>query len=138
MPVMFIGWEGVGLASYLLIGFWYSDDEKASAGKKAFITNRVGDFGFLLGVFTLVSAVRHRRLRRAQAQAAGAVKDTASSVLEIGIFKPATPSAVLTFACLALFVGATGKSRSSRSTSGCPTPWPAPRRSRPSSTPPPW
>jgi NADH-quinone oxidoreductase subunit L len=53
--VMFVGWEGVGLASYLLIGFWYEDEEKAFAGRKAFIANRVGDFGFLLGIFTLMS-----------------------------------------------------------------------------------
>ena len=46
--VLFTGWEGVGLASYLLIGFWFEDAEKARAGKKAFITNRVGDAGFLL------------------------------------------------------------------------------------------
>ena len=44
--LMFLGWEGVGLCSYLLIGFWYEDDANASAGKKAFIVNRVGDFGF--------------------------------------------------------------------------------------------
>ena len=52
--LLFVGWEGVGLCSYLLIGFWYTDDEKASAGKKAFIVNRVGDAGFLLGMFLLV------------------------------------------------------------------------------------
>jgi NADH-quinone oxidoreductase subunit L len=51
--VMFIGWEGVGLCSYLLIGFWYEDDEKATAGRKAFIVNRIGDFGFLIGMFLL-------------------------------------------------------------------------------------
>ena len=51
--VMFVGWEGVGLASYLLIGFWFDDPAKAAAGKKAFITNRVGDAGFLLGMFLL-------------------------------------------------------------------------------------
>jgi NADH-quinone oxidoreductase subunit L len=49
--VMFLGWEGVGLCSYLLIGFWFSDREKASAGKKAFVVNRIGDYGFLLAVF---------------------------------------------------------------------------------------
>src|SRR5436853_2947709 len=49
--VMFVGWEGVGLCSYLLIGFWYEKDAASSAGKKAFIVNRIGDFGFLLGVF---------------------------------------------------------------------------------------
>ena len=51
--LMFLGWEGVGLCSYLLIGFWYEDDENASAGKKAFIVNRIGDFGFLLGALLL-------------------------------------------------------------------------------------
>jgi NADH-quinone oxidoreductase subunit L len=52
--VMFIGWEGVGLASYLLIGFWFTKDSAASAGKKAFIVNRVGDFGFLIALFLLI------------------------------------------------------------------------------------
>ena len=52
-PIMFIGWEGVGLCSYLLIGFWFSDEKKASAGKKAFIVNRIGDLGFLLAIFLL-------------------------------------------------------------------------------------
>jgi NADH-quinone oxidoreductase subunit L len=49
--MMFLGWEGVGLCSYLLIGFWFEDPEKAAAGKKAFIVNRIGDFGFLIGIF---------------------------------------------------------------------------------------
>jgi len=57
MPVMFVGWEGVGLCSYLLIGFWYKDEEKAIAGKKAFIVNRIGDFGFLLGIFLIFANV---------------------------------------------------------------------------------
>jgi NADH-quinone oxidoreductase subunit L len=52
--VMFIGWEGVGLASYLLIGFWFTKDAAASAGKKAFIVNRIGDFGFLLALFLMI------------------------------------------------------------------------------------
>jgi NADH-quinone oxidoreductase subunit L len=56
LPVVFIGWEGVGLASYLLIGFWYKEQANASAGKKAFITNRIGDFGFLIGMFLLFRA----------------------------------------------------------------------------------
>jgi len=51
MPVMFIGWEGVGLCSYLLIGFWYGVQANADAGKKAFIMNRIGDFGFLIAMF---------------------------------------------------------------------------------------
>jgi NADH-quinone oxidoreductase subunit L len=52
--VMFIGWEGVGLASYLLIGFWFTRDSAASAGKKAFIVNRIGDFGFLIALFLMI------------------------------------------------------------------------------------
>ena len=53
--LMFLGWEGVGLCSYLLIGFWYEDEMNASAGKKAFIVNRIGDFGFLLGALLIFS-----------------------------------------------------------------------------------
>jgi NADH-quinone oxidoreductase subunit L len=52
--LMFIGWEGVGLASYLLIGFWFTKDSAASAGKKAFIVNRIGDFGFLIGLLLMI------------------------------------------------------------------------------------
>jgi NADH-quinone oxidoreductase subunit L len=51
--LMFVGWEGVGLCSYLLIGFWFEKDSAANAGKKAFVVNRVGDFGFILGMFLL-------------------------------------------------------------------------------------
>jgi NADH-quinone oxidoreductase subunit L len=51
--LMFVGWEGVGLCSYLLIGFWFERDSAANAGKKAFVVNRVGDFGFILGIFLL-------------------------------------------------------------------------------------
>ncbi len=53
LPLLFVGWEGVGLCSYLLIGFWFGDDANADAGRKAFITNRVGDFGALLGMFLI-------------------------------------------------------------------------------------
>src|SRR5439155_5783933 len=52
-PIMFIGWEGVGLCSYLLIGFWFSEKANADAGKKAFIVNRIGDCGFLIAMFML-------------------------------------------------------------------------------------
>ena len=52
-PVLFVGWEGVGLCSYLLIGFWFSDKANADAGKKAFIVNRIGDFGFLIAMFLM-------------------------------------------------------------------------------------
>src|SRR5258708_36558255 len=52
-PVLFVGWEGVGLCSYLLIGFWFNDKANADAGKKAFIVNRIGDFGLLMAMFML-------------------------------------------------------------------------------------
>lgn len=57
LPVMFIGWEGVGLCSYLLIGFWFTNESYANAGRKAFVVNRIGDFAFLLGMFLLYQAV---------------------------------------------------------------------------------
>src|ERR1700743_3789466 len=53
--LMFVGWEGVGLASYLLIGFYYNRDSAARAGRKAFVVNRIGDFGFLIGMFLLIA-----------------------------------------------------------------------------------
>jgi len=60
LPVMFIGWEGVGLCSYLLIGFWFENESYATAGRKAFVVNRIGDFCFLLGMF-LCSTSSSRR-----------------------------------------------------------------------------
>ena len=57
LPVLFIGWEGVGLASYLLIGFWFGDTANAVAGKKAFVVNRIGDFGLLLAMFILFANI---------------------------------------------------------------------------------
>src|SRR3990167_8534677 len=54
LPLLFVGWEGVGLCSYLLIGFWYEDILKAQAGKKAFIVNRIGDACFLIGMFLVL------------------------------------------------------------------------------------
>ena len=57
LVLMFVGWEGVGLCSYLLIGFWYADRWNAYCGSKAFIVNRIGDFGFLLGIFLLFAAL---------------------------------------------------------------------------------
>ena len=61
---LFFGWEGVGLASYLLIGFWYLKPAANAAAIKAFVVNRVGDFGFALGIFGIFARVRHHRLRR--------------------------------------------------------------------------
>ncbi|RKH43710.1 NADH-quinone oxidoreductase subunit L [Corallococcus sicarius] len=57
LVLLFVGWEGVGMASYLLIGFWYTDSAKAWAGRKAFVTNRIGDFAFLIGTFLLILTV---------------------------------------------------------------------------------
>ena len=67
--LMFVGWEGVGLASYLLIGFWFQKTSAADAGKKAFIVNRIGDFGFLIGMFLLLGQLRHAHLQRDRRQA---------------------------------------------------------------------
>lgn len=93
---MFVGWEGVGLCSYLLIGFWFSDSEKAAAGMKAFITNRVGDAAFLLGMFVLFTAY-------------GTL-----NFYELNALAPTTAEAgwlgAATLGTLFLFIGATGKS----------------------------
>ena len=62
--VLFVGWEGVGLCSYLLIGFCFDQEFPPDAGQKAFIVNRIGDFGFLLGMFALVVDLRHARATR--------------------------------------------------------------------------
>jgi NADH-quinone oxidoreductase subunit L len=94
--LMFVGWEGVGLASYLLIGFFFLKDSAANAGKKAFITNRVGDFGFLIALFLLIQ--HFGTLRYA------AVFDIASH------FPAETTAGVLTAIGLLMLVGACGKS----------------------------
>ena len=71
--LMFVGWEGVGLASYLLIGFYFTKNSAADAGKKAFIVNRIGDFGFLLAMFLLIAHFGTLELhRRSSAQIAAA------------------------------------------------------------------
>jgi NADH-quinone oxidoreductase subunit L len=94
--IMFVGWEGVGLSSYLLIGFWFTDSEKAAAGMKAFITNRIGDAGFLLGIFTLFFIF-------------GTV-DFSEIISRLPSIAEGGWSGPLTMACLFLFIGATGKS----------------------------
>ena len=71
LPVMFIGWEGVGLCSFLLIGFWYEKEEFATAGRKAFVVNRIGDFCFLLGMFLLFWAVKSLDFADLKSQANG-------------------------------------------------------------------
>ena len=62
--LMFVGWEGVGLCSYLLIGFWFTRKSAADAGKKAFIVNRVGDFGFVLAILLIYLDIRSHRFPR--------------------------------------------------------------------------
>jgi len=95
--VMFVGWEGVGLCSYLLIGYWYEKKSASDAGKKAFITNRIGDWGFILGIFLIFSTFGTLDFRAVQNAAATLPVETA----QFG---------VLSAICLLLFVGATGKS----------------------------
>jgi NADH-quinone oxidoreductase subunit L len=104
LPVMFVGWEGVGLCSYLLIGFWYSETANANAGKKAFITNRVGDFGFLIGMFLIFQATGTLRFSEITTLASQA---TAGSVLTAPYWL-GMPMAF--WIGLFLFIGATGKS----------------------------
>jgi NADH-quinone oxidoreductase subunit L len=90
--IMFIGWEGVGLCSYLLIGYWFKNIEYCSAGKKAFIMNRIGDLGFLIALFWMVSVFHSVNFA-----------DVFANASKTSVF-------VLTGITLLLFVGATGKS----------------------------
>ena len=95
--VMFIGWEGVGLASYLLIGFWFTKDSAAAAGKKAFIVNRIGDFGFLIALFLMIKHF-------------GSL-DFTHVFAAVGVLSPEPGGAgTLTAIGLLLMVGAAGKS----------------------------
>ncbi len=93
-PILFIGWEGVGLCSYLLIGFWFSEKANADAGKKAFIVNRIGDFGFLVAMFLLFANLGSLDFIGVNTAAAGT---------PIG-------GTVVTAICLFLFLGCVGKS----------------------------
>ncbi len=92
--MMFVGWEGVGLCSYLLIGFWYQKQSASDAGKKAFVVNRIGDFGFLLGIFLIFWTFGTINFREVFGLAAQ---------YPVG-------SGVITAITLFLFLGATGKS----------------------------
>jgi len=94
-PVMFVGWEGVGLCSYLLIGFWYLDKANADAGKKAFIMNRIGDFGFLIAMFLIF-------------QVTGSLAFT--EVFEAAPEAFTINGGTITLITLALLLGCTGKS----------------------------
>lgn len=92
--IMFIGWEGVGLCSYLLIGFWFTNGAYADAAKKAFIMNRIGDLGFLIGVFLIITTFGSVSFAEIFPQAQGMVSGDAT----------------LTLITILLFIGATGKS----------------------------
>jgi len=93
--LLFVGWEGVGLASYLLIGFYFKKDSAANAGKKAFIVNRIGDFGFLLAMFMMIAHFGSLSFGSVFAQVA---------------MHPQLQGGFLTAICLLLVLGATGKS----------------------------
>jgi NADH-quinone oxidoreductase subunit L len=101
--LMFLGWEGVGLCSYLLIGFWYKDLKNADAGKKAFITNRVGDFGFLLGIFCLWALFGNLDFE-------GMASATIPPAVDLGLKSKVSGETLAAAAGLLLFLGATGKS----------------------------
>ena len=108
LPVMFIGWEGVGLCSYLLIGFWFENEAYATAGRKAFVVNRIGDFAFLLGMFLLWWATK--------GQDGGASLDFAA-IRHVGEATPIYYEQTFWFrehlaaiAGVLLFIGACGKS----------------------------
>ena len=94
-PVMFVGWEGVGLCSYLLIGFWFNEQVNADAGKKAFIVNRIGDFGFLVAMFLIFTRFGTLDFETVFAKAPAALIPGGALVTAITLF---------------LFLGCTGKS----------------------------
>lgn len=123
LPILFVGWEGVGLCSYLLIGFWFTEEANASAGKKAFITNRVGDFGLLVAMGLLayyVGALDWAGIEQGKGNLLQAVKvwpigDSVpiAAVLPEGAAEAVTAARYMnaaTLVGLALFLGAMGKS----------------------------
>ncbi|MCL2871692.1 MAG: NADH-quinone oxidoreductase subunit L [Betaproteobacteria bacterium] len=100
---MFFGWEGVGLASYLLIGFWYTRPSATKAGMKAFLMNRVGDFGFIIGIGLLFAALGTLDFK----EIFGRVDELRG--LNVSLW-PGVEWSLLTVACIGLFIGAMGKS----------------------------
>ncbi|MBI4412445.1 MAG: NADH-quinone oxidoreductase subunit L [Deltaproteobacteria bacterium] len=102
--VLFVGWEGVGLCSYLLIGFWFTDPQKAACGKKAFVVNRIGDFGFLIGLFLILYAFG------LQGQADGDPLSRSFFSYSYLAANKEWLAPLATAITLCLFVGATGKS----------------------------
>lgn len=101
--VMFVGWEGVGLCSYLLIGFWYENGDYAQAGKKAFVVNRIGDFGVIIGGLLLVSMVGSFEFDAINSGSLTLVRSFFLGTWDTGM-------TVATAACFFLFLGCTGKS----------------------------
>ncbi len=102
-PMMFIGWEGVGLCSYLLIGFWFTDPAKAAAGMKAFVVNRVGDFAFIVGFLILYWTLQSKGHATVQFVELRSAVDHLNGVMIGGI-------SAVTLICVLMFIGATGKS----------------------------
>jgi NADH-quinone oxidoreductase subunit L len=98
LPLLFVGWEGVGLCSYLLIGFWYKKDSASAAGMKAFVVNRIGDAGLILGMIYIFHQFGTLDLVDLATNAGGLIHEGA------GVLGP------VTIACLLLFLGACGKS----------------------------
>jgi NADH-quinone oxidoreductase subunit L len=98
LPLLFVGWEGVGLCSYLLIGFWYKRDRASAAGLKAFVVNRIGDAGLILGMIFIYHAFGSLDLVD--------IADNAGALAPEGLWEWGP----VTIACLLLFLGATGKS----------------------------
>jgi NADH-quinone oxidoreductase subunit L len=120
---LFFGWEGVGLASYLLIGFWHYKDTANSAAIKAFVVNRVGDAGFALGIVTVFWSFGTIRFARSFPR--WPVTWAWSGI------SPARASTLSTWPAACCSSGPWASRRSSCCTPGCPTPWRARRRSRP-------
>jgi NADH-quinone oxidoreductase subunit L len=109
--LVFVGWEGVGLCSYLLIGFYFLKKSAADAGKKAFIVNRVGDTGFLLGIFYMAitfGTIRFTTQGLANPGALTGITETLKAMIDHNLLAAGAPA--LTAIALLLFVGATGKS----------------------------
>jgi NADH-quinone oxidoreductase subunit L len=111
--LMFLGWEGVGLCSYLLIAFWFGKKSASQAGKKAFLVNRVGDWGYTLGMLLIFV--------------------TTGTLQFTGVFEQAEAigTGTLTWICLLCSSGPWARAPSSRCTCGCQTRWRAPRPSAP-------
>jgi NADH-quinone oxidoreductase subunit L len=107
LVLLFVGWEGVGLCSYLLIGFWYTHEPNATAGKKAFIVNRVGDFGFTLAVFGCFALFGSVGFSGMAGTLAGL---NPATILTQGVFAGWTLVQAVTLICLLFLVGVAGKS----------------------------